>query len=303
MPEPLPYPERLGRWPAVPGSSASPGSSSSTSTSDNPVTLAILRSPTAVVQLVGHEPLRRRAVVASAATPSASTSTSSRACRRCTGATAAVRRARRWPGVAAAQPGAGDGGAGLRADRLDELRRLLAGPDLERQRRRGRRHLQDFFTGLGLEPESALEAAFTVGLLGDDRLIVGGSTGSASTACSTSASNYSAQRARARASCTRSCRSRSPTSSPTTSRCSPTRARRSRYLISDPLGHGSRLLRHRQRGHQLQRDLRDTAIWYVQVGALVVGHVVGAHRSPTTAPSRSTTRRRPRPARSTGCSP
>ena len=48
------------------------------------------------------------------------------------------------------------------------------------------------------------------------------------------------------------------------------------YLLSDPLGTGDdRPLRHRLRRASTSQLLSANAIWYVQVGALVVGHVVG----------------------------
>ena len=46
------------------------------------------------------------------------------------------------------------------------------------------------------------------------------------------------------------------------------------YLLSDPLGDGDRPLRHRGQRDRL-RVISANAIWYVQVGALVVGHVIG----------------------------
>ena len=74
------------------------------------------------------------------------------------------------------------------------------------------------------------------------------------------------------ASRTRSCRSRWPTWSRTTSRCWPTRPGAA-YLASDPLGDGWNI-RHRTRDDRL-RVVSATAIWYVQVAALVIGHVAG----------------------------
>ena len=44
-------------------------------------------------------------------------------------------------------------------------------------------------------------------------------------------------------------------------------------LASDPLGNGSDLLRRRRAAHRLRRSSPPTGIWYVQVGALVIGHV------------------------------
>ena len=47
------------------------------------------------------------------------------------------------------------------------------------------------------------------------------------------------------------------------------------YLVSDPLGDGSDYLRDRRQDDRLRRHLAPTAIWYVQVGALVIGHAAG----------------------------
>ena len=74
------------------------------------------------------------------------------------------------------------------------------------------------------------------------------------------------------------------------------------YLLSDPLGTGHhRPLRHRLRAASTSRILSANAIWYVQVGALVVGHVARPHPRPRPRP-RLLARLPPAPpARSTGC--
>jgi hypothetical protein len=46
------------------------------------------------------------------------------------------------------------------------------------------------------------------------------------------------------------------------------------YLISDPLGHGSNLFGTADAGIDYN-VVNATAIWYVQVGSLVVGHICG----------------------------
>ena len=72
------------------------------------------------------------------------------------------------------------------------------------------------------------------------------------------------------------------------------------YLLSDPLGTATTDLFGTASGGIDFRVLSANAIWYVQVGALVVGHV-SASPSPTTAPppTGATTARPPAP--STGC--
>ena len=74
------------------------------------------------------------------------------------------------------------------------------------------------------------------------------------------------------------------------------------YLASDPLGDGSDLLRHRATHDRLQRASRRTGIWYVQVAALVLGHVAGLVARPRPRARRSTAARATPRARSTGCS-
>ena len=86
---------------------------------------------------------------------------------------------------------------------------------------------------------------------------------------------HQAQHARASGGCspTRSSRSRSPTWSPTTSASSSSRSRRSsRFLLSDPLGDGSDIFGTAGSGIDYGA-ISANAIWYVQVGALIVGHV------------------------------
>ena len=131
--------------------------------------------------------------------------------------------------------------------------------------------LQDFFTSLGASVASALEltllprarghaAADRGDLLGRDR--------------GDGPPRLRRPHSRGELGCrwpTRSCRSRPPTSSRTTSRCSPTRA--------GHLAPGVRPARGRQRpfggaGAGIDYSVVSaTAIWYVQVGALVTGHV------------------------------
>jgi len=72
------------------------------------------------------------------------------------------------------------------------------------------------------------------------------------------------------------------------------------YLVSDPLGHGANLF-HTRDATIDYGIITATGIWYVQVGALVVGHVCGlvlAH----TARSRSTATVATRCALRRGCS-
>ena len=72
------------------------------------------------------------------------------------------------------------------------------------------------------------------------------------------------------------------------------------YLLSDPLGTATTDLFGTASGGIDFKLLSANAIWYVQVGALVIGHV-SASPSPTTAPPPTgATTARPR-ARSTGC--
>ena len=60
------------------------------------------------------------------------------------------------------------------------------------------------------------------------------------------------------------------------------------YLASDPLGHGSDLLRHRRRATINYTWITATGIWYVQVARARRSATSPASCSPTTARSRST---------------
>ncbi len=127
-------------------------------------------------------------------------------------------------------------------------------------------HLQDFFVSLGMSKGAALEAGFTVGLVfcvlfvrAMYALGVRGMPASPAAGRGRSPSRWS--------------RSSSPTSWRTTSRCSPTtasrcgRSRRIRWATAGLSGGAGATIDY--------GVVSATAIWYVQVLALVVGHVCG----------------------------
>ena len=125
--------------------------------------------------------------------------------------------------------------------------------------------LQDFFGGLGFSQATALELGFVVGLLAVVGLDRADLDRRRRRACRGTARP-------AGSSCTRSSRSSPRTSSRTTSRCSPTTGRTCGGSLSDPLGDGCDLFG----GARTTIDygvVSATAIWYVQVAALVLGHV------------------------------
>ncbi len=94
LPEPMPYPERLGRWPAAVGLLASPGSSSSAPTATTRRRWRSSRLPTRPCSSSAW-PLRRRRVDPPRRRVRGRTSRSSPAWRRCAGATARCGCARR----------------------------------------------------------------------------------------------------------------------------------------------------------------------------------------------------------------
>ncbi len=72
------------------------------------------------------------------------------------------------------------------------------------------------------------------------------------------------------------------------------------YLISDPLGDGSNIFG--TAGIDINYSLlSDAAIWYVQVAALIVGHVCGPDPRARPRPGDVQRIRGRRSARSTGC--
>ena len=128
--------------------------------------------------------------------------------------------------------------------------------------------LQEFFGDLGFGPAPALELGFTVGLFARVALVALIWTRGARR----DAAARRPPRRPGSSSRTRSSRSSPPTSSRTTSRCSPTTART--WCGSRPTrsGDGSDLFG----GADATIDygvVSATAIWYVQVAALVIGHV------------------------------
>ena len=114
-------------------------------------------------------------------------------------------------------------------------------------------HLQDFFGGLGLRAGARARAGLRRRPARRGRVRRADLGRSRWPACRAS----DGAPARGRSSSTRSSRSSPPTSSRTTSRCSPTTARTSWRLASDPLGDGSRPVRRRRRDDRLRRRQRD----------------------------------------------
>jgi len=96
MPDPLPYPERLGRWPAATGVIAFGICELCWVTAREPAPLAVLMLAYVVAMLVGMS-LSASSRGPATPTPSASTSASSERSRRSRGATASCWRARRSP--------------------------------------------------------------------------------------------------------------------------------------------------------------------------------------------------------------
>ena len=134
-------------------------------------------------------------------------------------------------------------------------------------------------------PQHALELAFLLGLSAAVLLVYGfyqlGIAGARSVGGGFSAGGWRAR------SCTRSCRSPSPTWPRTTSRCCSSKARRSCFLASDPLGDGSDLSA-RPTTRSTTALIGATATWYWQVGSWSRA-TWPALTSRTTARSRSTT--------------
>ena len=144
---------------------------------------------------------------------------------------------------------------------------LWTGPDGLGQR------LQRSLVDLGFSQQTALEIAFTIGLLAMVLRSWRRSSGSACRGCAPSPPATTRPSWRG-ASCTRSCRSRWPTSSPTTSRCWPTRARR--WPTWPPTRSATAATCFGTAGQTVDYGvISATGIWYVQVGALVIGHVAG----------------------------
>jgi hypothetical protein len=273
VPEPLPYPERLGRWPAVIGILGFAWLELVYVDKDNTVTLAILSIAYCVVQLVAMSlygadrwsrrgdafgvyfnlisrlsPLHWRDARLYARTPLAGVArlnpvpgTVALVCV-LIGSTSfdGFSQGQIWNGS--------NGGAGV------------AG------------HLQDFFTGLGLSLQSGLEAAFTVGLLVMIGLISGlyrlGVNGMSDIGEKYPASDLAR----------RFVHSLVPIALAYVVAhyfsLLVYQGQSVGYLISDPLGNGSDYFGTANAGINYS-VISATQVWYVQVVALVAGHVSG----------------------------
>jgi hypothetical protein len=273
VPEPLPYPERLGRWPAVIGILGFAWLELVYVDKDNTVTLAILSIAYCVVQLVAmslygadrwsrrgdafgvyfelisrlsplhwrHGRLYARTPLAGVVGLNAVPGTVALVCV-LIGSTSfdGFSQGQIWNGS--------NGGAGL------------AG------------HLQDFFTGIGLSLQSALEAAFTVGLLVMIGLIAGlyrlGVNGMSDVGEKYPASDLAR----------RFVHSLVPIALAYVVAhyfsLLVYQGQATAYLISDPLGDGHNFFGTANVGINYT-VISATQVWYVQVAALVAGHVSG----------------------------
>ena len=188
-------------------------------------------------------------------------------------------------------------------DRHDELRRLLAGPAVDRHERRSRRRSQQPLRQPRLlAGDARSRSRFTVGLLFMVCFVGGLYRARRSRGMSSIGGRPRPGRAGAQVRATRSSRSRSPTSSRTTSRCWPTRARR--WPRWSPTRSATARTSSGPRRATIDYNvISATGIWYVQVAALVLGHVAGPHARPRPRARRLPSRRATRRARSTGCWP
>ena len=252
LPAPMPYPVALGRWPAAAGILAFAWVELVYSGRTDPSTLAVLVLVYAGVQLVGMslygiEPWNRYGDAFGVYFGLFARLSPLRWER------GALYRRLPLSGLTTLDPVPGHGRAAVHDDRHDVLRRLPAGPTWgeigaahDRLAARARPQPGD---GPGDRVHDRPDRRRRCSIAG---AVPAGRRGHAQRRRrSTSRSTRSP-----RASRTRSCRSRWPTSSRTTSRCSPTRARRSFYLASDPLGDGRDHLRHGDRRRSTTRGSR-----------------------------------------------
>jgi hypothetical protein len=265
--EPLDYPERLGRRPAMAGIFLFGVIELCWAAGREPQTLAILGLLYLVTMFVGMslygvEPWSRNA------DPSASTSGSSPASRRWRGATGSSTRARRWSAVGL-DPVPGTAALLLAAIGITAFDGGSSGPLFNDVAP----HLQDFFGSLGADKGRALELAFGVGL--------------AFTILFVSAIYWGAIHGMSlhglRRPMTRVALGRSFAHTLVPIAAAYVVAHYFSLLAyngqdlwrlgSDPLGDGSDLLGGAGSGIDYS-VVSATAIWYVQVAALVTGHVI-----------------------------
>ena len=237
------YPAWLGRWPAVAGHPrASPGSSSSTPTRTTRRQLG-----DAGARLRGRAARRRWR--STAIEPWSATRRRVRRLLRPLRAAVAAALARR--GALYAAPAAVRRAAARRRSPgtvallcamigTTTLRRLLARAALDRAGGRART-CTDFFVEPRLRRRDRARGGLHRRAAGHASCVIGGFFRLGVRGMRTVGRGHTAARARARVRAHADPDRASPTSSRTTSRCSSTRARRWRYLVSDPLGDGSNL--------------------------------------------------------------
>ena len=273
-PPPLTYPERLGRWPAVVGIVAfvwlelvyGQGGFQTVGLTPHTVAVAALVYTAytfVAMTLFGAEKWLERGETFSVYFGMFSTLAPLEVRERRLGVRRALSAAdalgRRGAGLDRARPG---------DDRRDDLRRRRRG-DAGRADPDGRR------TGSatsGSAPVAALRVSNSIFLaltLG----FVAGLFWAGIYGMHTVRTNFSTRRARASSSRTRSSRSRSPTWSPTTSASSSSRSRPSSPSCSPTRSATARTSSAPRPAASTTRAISANAIWYVQVAALVVGHV------------------------------
>ena len=268
LPAPLPYPERLGRWPAAAGIFAFAALELVAADGDKPETLAI-----AALDLLGGHlhrdgAVRDRGLDATAGEAFSVYFNLFSRIAPVTTKNGEVGLRKPLSGLAALPVARGHRAAARGDDRLGHVRRRLGGVALDGHRARharvlpGRRALARRTRSSWPSCSGCSRAVILV--YGFYRL---GDTGGARASAAASApSGWPTP------SSTRSCRSPSPTRRRTTSRCCCSRARRRSSSSSDPLGEGSDLF------GTANSQIDYTVIggertWYWQVAFVVAGHV------------------------------
>jgi hypothetical protein len=268
MPEPLPYPERVGRWPAAAGIVAFAWVELVYANRDVPSTLAIMALAYAAVQLLGMslygvEPWTRRADAFSVYFNLLSRLSPLRWVR--------GRLSTRAPlaGVVALTPVAGTVALLCAMIGTTSFDGFSQGPTWNSIAP----HLQRGFIDIGLNQEHALEAAFTVGLAGV-LLAVGGLYRLGVTGMRGVGRRRRDVNELARA----FVHSLVPIAFAYVVAhyfsLLAYQGQAAAFLVSDPLGNGSDLFG--TAGSTIDYNvISATGIWYVQVGALVLGHAAG----------------------------
>jgi hypothetical protein len=266
-PEPLPYPERLGRWPAVAGILGFAWLELAYHDRADPSTLAVLALAYAAVQLVamslyGIEPWERRGDAFSVYFNLFSRLSPAR----WRGTTLELRR----PVAGAALLDYAPGTVALLCTMIGttSFDGFSQGPVWSSLAP----DLQSRFADLGLNLENALEAAFTVGLVGVV-LVVSGLFWIGIFGMRTVGANHSARELGTKFAHTLIPIALAYVMAHYFSLLA-YQGQAMAYLVSDPLGHGSDLFGTATATIDYN-VISANGVWYVQVAALVTGHVAG----------------------------